>query len=189
MKIRDLSRAIRPEFLPVAASFGFSEIDERCLYVRRAPEVLHVLAIDPSRHGARFRALIYGWIPEFISADEEELDLATQLLSHCCREDYLSAYSVGRSKWWPAATFTDAAVSGRQLVAPFVRGALPWFARIRTRTDLERILVPGLPGFVAARLASGQVKPLPAQLAALPTWSDNDADGEPLLKLVRDQVT
>lgn len=179
MKISEISRALRQELLPVASSFGFSEVDAQCIYVRRTPEVVHVLAIDTSRHGPRFRAFIYGWIPEFLSSDEQHLDLSEQLLSHCCREEFLSVHSVGPAKWWPAGTFEQAAQSGRQLAAAFVRGALPWFAGIKTRVNLERLLMPGLPDWVAARLATGQRYPMPAQLAALPVWELGEPHGEP----------
>ena len=170
MNHRDLSSALRTTFGESIARLGFQELGRSCIYVRRKRELLDVVVCELSRHGPRFRVSLHSWIPEFIAPGEEGEPLRDQVLRHCSREEFLGAYEVGATKWWPCETREAARLSGEQAGEVFNRSALSWFSGLQTLADLEKRLTPDLPEFVAHRLASGVRTPMPSSVESLPVF-------------------
>jgi hypothetical protein len=170
MKIKDLSKALSSTFLRGIAAQGFVEIDNKCIYVRRMNDLLHVAVVEPSRHGPRFRVLLYPWVAEFATKDLVAAKNESQLLlSHWTQETALGHYTIGTAKWWPCDSTSSAAESGVSMVDSFLRGAVPWFNSIRSKQDVLALLISSTPIEVVEGIRSDATT-LPSVLEKIPNW-------------------
>jgi hypothetical protein len=95
----------------------------------------------------------------------------------------LGVYSIGTEKWWPAGSIEEAEESFEGAVSPFVRGAIPWFAKVMTRRDLIPLLLPDAPSELGIALLSESTLSLPDAIQRQMVWSG--IDPEPSSYLVR----
>jgi hypothetical protein len=170
MKIREISKSLAETFLRGIAPHGFVELENKCIYVRRFNSVLHVATLDTSRHGPRFRVFLYPWVAEFADPSLKPKSMSELLLRHWVQETGLGPYTIGTAKWWPCDQADIAIASGEQMVAPFIRGALPYFDAIRSRRDVLPLLISSAPPRVIEELET-ENQLLPPIFSKVPEWS------------------
>lgn len=173
---RQLSSACRSVFLPMLEAHGFKEIDQRCLFTRRANEVVHVVSVNKSSHGPRVRIQLHFWVPEFSAGTGQELSLSEALMLSWAKMERLGVYSIGPEKWWPVGSREEAEESFTEAVSPFVRGGVPWFAKVITRLDLIPLLLPDAPSELGIALLSESTLSMPNAIQKQMIWNGIDPD-------------
>jgi hypothetical protein len=170
VNFRSLSGIAERNFAPALAPYGFVDVNKNCLFVRPLPQLLHVINFDKSRHAPHFRVHIYPWVPEYLTAEDRTgMTTPLRMLSATWSKiESVGSYSIGPLKWWPMADEPSAEASLELLIAPVIRGALPWFERFSNRTDVSASLLPDAPTWVKAALHNPVPVPMPPILAKLP---------------------